>query len=946
MINAGNISFYDLMTAGYISAETYRFLQPKVYFCELTTNEINSYEYRYQRELRPLFYDDGIYMSIKCWSELENDLLENETIPIKLLEDCLDSYPFTFSRYIYNLGYKNFLHNYVYCTRQSLQNRLPFRRSYEDLISKLRTDFRCAYQSYCLNDTHKASNILNTPIVSFSDERDVKDNLLEGKGFAPYDLINIEKDAISSANNDCYKYVLYLFSLDKDQLDPIIGFLCNQLECHSVRLTNAIKSIGYRNFLINFLYAEPLKIRNIKNLGIKSFYDIEDIKPSLCEYIRKTYDQHDTDYIEREIEKEEQIKFSENVTLKEKIGVLQYDLLRKKLRELSDNLSVRSRTRVLNYCGDFIEDFVYRRNDVKIIKNIGRKSAEEIKVVVEQLRDLIDTMKDRCFSDEEMLILDKKICYRHFFSEFEFSYFKEHKHLPMFHLIENFFKEEEKINRNFRIFNLRTPIFQDIDNLTLEEIAEKQGLTRERVRQIYMKYRNHLCKGIDTKNDDKDEVTYTTIIHNKSDWNYAIDEFQMNNYIDSSMLSGYSAQENLHFTDEFLLFLIWSICEKSFVPVGKPILPYPTNTNSEWNNCYLIKKELAEKFDFIRLFELIKDFENTSTEDLKASAREMIIDTFVSAWINYDSNAVEEVSDVVSNLLIQELGIIPDEQFCFIIEGKKEENIADIIYDILKSNGNPMSCDDLFLSVDSVYPHKCKSKASIRYLVEHDSRLCLVGSNNLVALIEWEHVKLGSIRNIIVQYLEGFDEPQQAKDIVSYVQRYRETTDNSIRATMGSGQQFVQFSGGYYGLSWKKYPEMYYLDESDRAFYKRVQELEQFLQVHNHFPFASTNPKEQDLHDWWINIKSYTKLSKYQKSELKRIESEYKNLARKKKQLAWFGNCRKYLEFVQENHRRPLKINPEEQELCRWLQKASEDFSNGTLTRQQELSYLDLCKSL
>ena len=152
--------------------------------------------------------------------------------------------------------------------------------------------------------------------------------------------------------------------------------------------------------------------------------------------------------------------------------------------------------------------------------------------------------------------------------------------------------------------------------------------------------------------------------------------------------------------------------------------------------------------------------------------------------------------------------------------------------------------------------------------------------------------------------------------------------------------------GGYYGLSWKQYPEIYYLDESDRAFYKRVQDLEQFLQTHNHFPFASTNPKEQDLHDWWINIRSYTRLSKFQKSELKRIENEYKNLARKKKHLAWFDNCRKYLEFVQENHRRPLKINPDEQELYRWLQKASEDFSNGTLTQQQELCYLDLCKSL
>ena len=163
---------------------------------------------------------------------------------------------------------------------------------------------------------------------------------------------------------------------------------------------------------------------------------------------------------------------------------------------------------------------------------------------------------------------------------------------------------------------------------------------------------------------------------------------------------------------------------------------------------------------------------------------------------------------------------------------------------------------------------------------------------------------------------------------------------------MGSGDQFVQFSGGYYGLSWKEYPEVFYLDESDRAFYMRIQELEQFLQTHNHFPFPSSNREEQDLHDWWIHVKSYLKLSKYQKGELKRIETKYKNLARKKKYLRWFDNCRHYYEFVQEHHRRPSKSIPDEHELCVWLQKASEDFSNGTLTYQQESCYLDLCKSL
>ena len=460
-----------------------------------------------------------------------------------------------------------------------------------------------------------------------------------------------------------------------------------------------------------------------------------------------------------------------------------------------------------------------------------------------------------------------------------------------------------------------------------------------------MKYRKRLCE-VEDEFKDKENFSLAKIIENSNDWRYVIDDFQANNCVDISMLTNYCAQENHHFTDDFVLFVVGAVGKNDFFSIGKPILPYPTRSYNEWNNCYLVKKELTDKFDFMRLFELIEEYEYSNTEDLVASARELIIDTFFPAWIDYDSDIVEDVSDVVSNLLIQELGMIPDDQFRFTIEGQKEENVADIIYDILKSNGDPLSCEELFQSIDDKYPHRYKSPSSIKSFVDRDPRLCLVGGNNLVALIEWEHVKLGSIRNIIVQYLEEFDEPQQAKDIVSYVQKYRDTSDNSIRATMGSGDQFVQFSGGYYGLSWKEYPEVFYLDESDRAFYKRIQEFEQFLQTHNHFPFSGSNREEQELHNWWIQVKSYLKQSKYQKGEIKRIETKYVNLARKKKHLRWFDNCRQYYEFVQEHHRRPSKSIPDEQELCAWLQKASEDFANGTLTFQQESCYLDLCKSL
>lgn len=770
-------------------------------------------------------------------------------------------------------------------------------------------------------------------------------SIKSGEGFNTTDIVSIEDDSVSISNTDCKKYVLFLYSLSKDRLDSVIDYLITLLRTVSIRTWNGIKYLGYREFLINYLFADSGKLLKLRNFGRKSQFEFETIKPAIINYIKDLYLNENTEKVEKSLKQEEEAIVFTNKTLKEQIGDSQYNLVVEQLMQQLNDVSVRSRNGIIEYKGDFIEDFVNKDNDIRSIKNIGKKSESEIALIVQNLREFITTLKEYNLSEEELAIIEKQTFYRGFYDDFAHSFYLNNGHLPMFYLLEKIFKKLLEQNRDLQIYNLRSPIFKGEESLTLEDIADKRYLTRERVRQIHMKVRKHLCE-IGDSISDKKSISLAKFIVDNNDWSYITDKFQFNSYIDLSMVKDYFAKESHNFTDEFILFIISVICRDTFVAIGKPILPYPPRSTTEWDNCYLIKREMTDKFDFNKFFELIEEYESSNSENMVLSAREMIIDTFFSAWIIYDSSIVDELSDVVSNLLIQELGIIPDEQFQFTIKGKKEENIADVIYDILKANGDPLSYDEIYKSIDSMYANRCKSVATIKGAIAHDSRLCLVGRNNLVALVEWEHIKLGSIRNIIVQFLEQFDEPQQAKDIVSYVQQFRDTSDNSIRATMGSGDQFVQFSGGYYGLRWKQYPEVFYLDKSDQAFHKRIQELEQFLQTHNHFPFSSSDSQEKELHNWWILNTSYVKLNKYQKSEVKRILTQYIYLARKKKHLRWFDNCRHYYEFVQKHHRRPSKSSPSEQELCHWLQKASKDFSDGTLTQQQESCYLDLCKSL
>ena len=611
--------------------------------------------------------------------------MAGDDTPYVLLIDCMCEFPIEIEQLVNNIGNKEFLLEYIYCTEEALKNKFLISNENIKMVILFRNRFRSLFQLHSGGlDLDECKSYLAKTSHPAQTADETKHFIKSGEGFNSTDIVSIDDDCVSKSNIECKKYVFFLYSLNKDQLDNLISFLISLLKTISIRTWNGIKHLGYREFLVNYLFADSIKLLNLRNLGKKSLFEIEAIKPTIVNYVIDLYINGDTESIEDSLrEKKEAIEYKTR-PLKERIGENQYKLVAELLSKLLKDASVRSRNGIKAYKGDFIEDFVDKGLDIKSINNIGRKSESEIALIIKKLKEFIATMNERELTEDELIIVEKQSYYEDYFDTFTNDYFIKNGHPPMFYLLEKFFRRVLETSRDFQIYNLRSPLFKNEESKSLEDIAEERYLTRERVRQIHMKCRKRLYD-VDSLFVDKEGFSFAKIINNRSDWEYVIDDFRANNCIDISMLTDYCSQENHHFTDDFTLFIIRAVVRNDFLPIGKPILPYPTKSSAEWNNCYLIKKELVEKFDFIKLFELIEEYEDSNTEDLEVSAREMIIDTFFSAWNAYDSAAVEEVSDVVTNLLIQELDIIPDDQFRFTIKGEKEEDGADVIYDILKS---------------------------------------------------------------------------------------------------------------------------------------------------------------------------------------------------------------------------------------------------------------------
>ena len=211
MKKAYNISFFKLMTAGYISVDTYRMLFPKKFLYELSPKDCNNYKNICRSELVKLFEDNQTQLSLEYLEKIETDLAKNNIIPFVILEKCISKNEGVLE-VIEKIGRRTFLLDYVYCTGESLMSRNYINEDTINQIKQLIHTFRSIYQGLCnVKDLSPAEfELINN--IELSELKAEDETIKSGVGFTKNDIIKIDEDAISKANEECRKYVLFLYS--------------------------------------------------------------------------------------------------------------------------------------------------------------------------------------------------------------------------------------------------------------------------------------------------------------------------------------------------------------------------------------------------------------------------------------------------------------------------------------------------------------------------------------------------------------------------------------------------------------------------------------------------------------------------------------------------------------------------------------------------------------
>lgn len=425
MLKAHNISFLRLLTVGYISSETYHAVKEYGTIGNFPIENLDTFPEECQYEIKKLFLDEEIALTIALLEEADRDLEENKGVVMQVLNDVVAL--MNANAFIVQLGKKRFITDYAFCSREMLRESYAVSiHNYTDVV-RFVNRFRLAYQA----------RLVSQDDVAFVDscsanEVDGNQGTEGGTGFVGKDRIVIESNALSEQNIELSygKYIQFLYSLNKEQFVPYEAFIMSQE--FSPRTINCIRNIGIRNFYVNYLFASQVKLLTIRNFGKKSYFELENVKQILIDYVIRSC--QDSQIVKAcEIE-EKNIQKVKKHTLKEIAGEDKYQLIVAKYDELlqTSSLSVRARNGICSYEGDFIEDFMHSHKDIKHLSKIGRKTAGEIQDFVDGFQSYIDEIIEHDFSEEEKSLLLMKSKYGNFVDEYACDFYSERGSLPMF----------------------------------------------------------------------------------------------------------------------------------------------------------------------------------------------------------------------------------------------------------------------------------------------------------------------------------------------------------------------------------------------------------------------------------------------------------------------------------------------------------------------------------
>ena len=273
-----------------------------------------------------------------------------------------------------------------------------------------------------------------------------------------------------------------------------------------------------------------------------------------------------------------------------------------------------------------------------------------------------------------------------------------------------------------------------------------------------------------------------------------------------------------------------------------------------------------------------------------------------------------------------------------------KKNYSEILYGILKENGDKMHLSDIFRKFKELYPDdKYDEPNKIKQFMMRDERIENIGRSSIWKLSEWEGYT-GSLPELAVELVSKKSKPvaiaDLAKEMLSHRPDSTERSATSIIYLCIKEGKLIDYYGDFVGLPKRKYGSSYVLQP--HTFDEWMEAFKNYVYQNNCFPTTKGQGYESSLFNWYYDSKSYVNLSSEEILKFHQMLTDLALYPHTINELKFFNNCKRYREFA--NQARRMLTRSDEPGLFYWFETNKERFmgydDNRKIYFKNLLSYL------
>ncbi|AXE17953.1 hypothetical protein DR864_09505 [Runella rosea] len=714
----------------------------------------------------------------------------------------------------------------------------------------------------------------------------------------------------------------------------------------SIRSYNVCKSNSLRDLKSLLEYYQNNKtFLNLRNCGSKSNEELT----NLC-----------LKYIDKENITKLTVPTRENpfVALISTLTRSQREVINSFIESNSNNLSNRSKNAIVSFLkGNLkirnVSDNILTNDQfsIKDIKNVGTKTTNEIEQFIDSIKVFIEIV-GKVENESKLIALKNKFYINKTFLISEIPN-EILENLSIFNLVDFLIKNNAlfKSHQNI-VFQKSVKIYKDQQELTLTQVGKDLNITKERARQIRKNCLDEMFNKLQfIKNIDENLLQ-----------KYGIDINQDFIRIDEDLNYSINTLNKTNFSNEFNLFIIFIYISKNFELIGniEDVLEpkYIKHRNRHnWKNFYLVNRNISKEFDF-----------NALVDDINGRLNERINDTYSFNFLSYLTNFLKTEKKIILPIILsisekiinQEFELYLDLYETLVFKRNTVKQVTEYAIEVLEKIGIPSKIEVIYNLIQKDYPEITKSVDSLRGSLQRTSEIIYFGRSSTYGLKKWEkekdNIKGGTIRQIVIEYLENNSSPQHISKIASYVLQFRPNSNEySIiqNLKLDESETFIFYKNSIIGLSQKIYEDKYILSDGSKinekkTWEERFDELTDFLNANNRLPFSSGCPDtELILNRWYkIQVRKIKKIALDDKkcSLIKEVINKFEKETLQKRKVNDIEKYNKLKQFIIENRRLPSANKMGEESLYKFFYKQRTKFNQGCLKKEEECIFIEIAK--